>query len=266
MPLIGVRARTIPLLGKEVRRISGLSMMLSYIRFFKLQWVSCQRVGCVGRLGATVWFSTIIIFLFAGLPVSAAEMIIDEYKGGLSPKWEEKSFDGKTEYEVIREGSETCLKATSNASASALYYKIRYDAKEYPVLKWRWKVNGIISKGNALQKKGDDYAARVYVVFPSPAFWRTKTLIYIWANRLPRGKAVPNPYAQNAVMIAVESGPERTGQWVEERRNVLSDYRKHFGQDPPKVGAVAIMTDTDNTGEKAVAWYGPIRVLSDGGE
>jgi len=241
-------------------------MMLSYVRFFKLQWILCQRVGCVGRRGATVWFSTIIIFLLEGLPVSAAEMIIDEYKGGLSPKWEEKSFDGKTEYEVIREGSETCLKATSNASASALYYKIKYDAKEYPVLKWRWKVNGIISKGNALQKKGDDYAVRVYVVFPSPAFWRTKTLIYIWANRLPRGKAVPNPYAQNAVMIAVESGPERTGQWVEERRNVLSDYRKHFGQDPPKVGAVAIMTDTDNTGEKAVAWYGPIRVLSDGGE
>jgi hypothetical protein len=63
-------------------------------------------------------------------------------------------------------------------------------------------------------------------------------------------------------MIAVESGPERTGKWVEEEVNVLEDYRRHFGEDPPRVGAIAIMTDTDNTGERATAWYGPIRILS----
>ena len=63
-------------------------------------------------------------------------------------------------------------------------------------------------------------------------------------------------------MIAVESGPEKTGQWLEEKRNVLEDFRRHFGEDPPKVGAIAIMTDTDNTGEKAIAWYGPISILA----
>jgi len=45
--------------------------------------------------------------------------------------------------------------------------------------------------------------------------------------------------------------------------NLLEDYRKCFGEDPPKAGAVAIMTDTDNTGEQAAAWYGTIRLLSD---
>jgi hypothetical protein len=51
------------------------------------------------------------------------------------------------------------------------------------------------------------------------------------------------------------------GQWLDEKRNLLEDYRKRFGEDPPKAGAVAIMTDTDNTGEQAVAWYGPVRLL-----
>jgi hypothetical protein len=64
-------------------------------------------------------------------------------------------------------------------------------------------------------------------------------------------------------MIAVQSGPAHLGQWLEERRNFLEDYRKCFGEETPKAGAVAIMTDTDNTGEKAIAWYGPIRLLSE---
>ena len=64
-------------------------------------------------------------------------------------------------------------------------------------------------------------------------------------------------------MIAVETGSTRTGRWVVEKRNVLEDYRRVFGLDPPKAGAIAIMTDTDNTGEEAVAYYGPIRILPD---
>ena len=63
------------------------------------------------------------------------------------------------------------------------------------------------------------------------------------------------------MMIAVESGSAQTGRWVVEKRNVLEDYRRVFGTDPPKAGAIAIMTDTDNTGEEAVAYYGPIRIL-----
>jgi hypothetical protein len=49
---------------------------------------------------------------------------------------------------------------------------------------------------------------------------------------------------------------------LEEKRNVFDDFRMHFGKEPPRVGAISIMTDTDNTGEEAVAWYGPIRILS----
>jgi len=64
------------------------------------------------------------------------------------------------------------------------------------------------------------------------------------------------------MMVAVQSGPPHVGEWMEERRNVLEDFRKFFGEDPPTVGAVAIMTDTDNTGEQTIAWYGPISLIS----
>jgi len=205
----------------------------------------------------------IVIFLFISFPIIAfaSEIVIDDYQGGLSPKWEDKSFKGKTTYFVTREDNQLCIKATSHSSASGLYYKIDYDPKEYPILTWRWKIDHIISKGNALTKEGDDYAARIYIVFPSLIFWKTKAINYIWANRLPLGKMVPNPYTSNALMIAVESGSKHAGQWMEERRNIFEDYCRYFGQEPPRAGAIAIMTDTDNTGETATAWYGPIRIL-----
>jgi len=56
----------------------------------------------------------------------------------------------------------------------------------------------------------------------------------------------------------VESGVERVNQWVSEERNVYEDYKKAFGDEPPLISGVAIMTDTDNTGESATAYYGDI--------
>ena len=188
------------------------------------------------------------------------EIVLDDYTKGLSSKWQEKSFQGHTKYRVTREDGRLCIRAASDGSASGLYYKVNYDLKQYPILTWQWKIENILPKGDARYKKGDDYAARVYVVFPSWLFWRTKALNYIWANKLPKGKAVRNAFAKNDVMIAVESGPRMARQWLTETRNVLEDYRKQFGEDPPEVGAIAIMTDTDNTDSSAVAWYGVIRI------
>jgi hypothetical protein len=220
-----------------------------------------QNAGVRKILSACSFF--VCILACSSSFVHGEEILVDDYQNGLSPHWQEKRFKGKTHYTVVREDGFQCIRAVSRTSASALIYKIEYDLRDYPWLAWTWKVADILVKGDATTRAGDDYAARVYVVFPSVAFWRTKTLVYIWANKLPQGKAVPNPFTANAVMVAVESGREKRGQWLLEKRNVLDDYRQYFGEDPPKAGAVAIMTDTDNTGEDATAWYGPIRILSE---
>lgn len=202
-----------------------------------------------------------LFILFSALQVSLTGILLDDYKEGLSPKWEERSLEGKTVYQVTREDAEYCIKATSRASASALYYRIEYDTREYPILKWRWKVSRVLSKGDALKRDGDDYAARVFVVFPSPVSWKGSVLVYVWASKLPKGQAVTNSHNSNFMMVAVESGSGGVGDWKEEQRNVYEDYRKYFGGEPPKAGAIAIMTDTDNTAEQATAWYGPIWIL-----
>ena len=188
------------------------------------------------------------------------EIIIDDFSKGIGPGWSEKSFAGETQYSVIEDEGQPCLRAISNGTASGLYYKIEYDPREYPYIVWKWKVDNIIEKGDATQKSGDDYAARLFVVFPSSFFVSTETLNYIWANKLPKGSCVPSPYTEKDMMVSVQSGPAKTGKWLAESRNIYEDYKKYFGRQPEKVGAIAIMTDTDDTQEKASASYGTIAI------
>jgi len=211
------------------------------------------------RAAALGFLLSIVFAVPAGL--AAGPLLIDDFGTGLSPRWEKKIFKGETVYAPVIDEGRPALKAESRASASALIYRISLDPKMYPRLSWSWKIARTIRKGDERTKGGDDYAARVYVVFPSVLFWRTRAVNYIWANRLPRGDFLPNAYTGNAVMVAVESGDGNAERWVNEERNLVEDYRRAFGEDPPEIGAVAIMTDTDNTGEEAVAWYGAIRFL-----
>lgn len=200
---------------------------------------------------------------------------------GLPRDWKPLTFpkiSRHTTYKVEGESGRFWVKAESDASASALVREAKIDPKVYPVLRWRWKVENIIQKGDETKKEGDDYAARLYVNFfynPKKAsLWeRTQygvwytiygsyppkgAINYIWANRLPRGETIDNAYTSKAKMVAVESGPEKVGQWVREERNIYNDYTALFGEEPPKAIGVAIMTDTDNTQEKAAAYYSDI--------
>jgi hypothetical protein len=81
---------------------------------------------------------------------------------------------------------------------------------------------------------------------------------YIWDNRMPKETIVTSAYTDQSRLIVVESGTENLGRWMEEERNVYEDYRKAFGDEPPLVNGIAIMTDTDNTEDTATAYYGDI--------
>ncbi|MBI5523269.1 MAG: DUF3047 domain-containing protein [Desulfarculus sp.] len=214
---------------------------------------------------AMVWL--LALLMAAAGPAHAAdasEIKVGHFSASDLAGWEEKVFKGHTRYELVQAQGRVVLRAEAQASASALIRTLRLDLRRYPRLRWSWKIEGILPQGDERGKAGDDYAARVYVVFPSALFWRVRAINYIWANRLPQGQHLPNAFSANAVMLAVRSGPEQAGQWLSEERDVLEDYRRLFGGEPPEMGAVAVMTDADNTGGRAVAYYGDISLAARG--
>jgi hypothetical protein len=69
---------------------------------------------------------------------------------------------------------------------------------------------------------------------------------------------LPNLHTSRIKMIVADSGDGNVGQWQERLRNVVEDFKKAFGEEPGRITSVAVMTDTDNTGESALAYYGDI--------
>ena len=138
--------------------------------------------------------------------------------------------------------------------------------------------NFSLKKGNVRLKEGDDYPARLYITFQYDSsklgfFEKAKfegarllygqyppiaAINYIWESTAPVGTSILNPYTDRVMMIVVESGTTKLNQWVNEERNLYEDFKRAFGHDPPMISGVAIMTDTDNTGESAIAYYGDI--------
>lgn len=194
------------------------------------------------------------------LPVAVAAADLPAVRFGFDDlaAWQEKSFKGHTTYARVEEGDGTVLQATARGTASGLYHQVSVSAAEYPWLHWSWKIRQTLAAEEPRRREGDDFAARVYVIFPGRFFWQTRALVYVWSDKLPAGTVIPSAYTPNAVIIAVESGNRHAGAWRQERRNYVADYRACFHTSPPAPTAVAVMTDTDNTGSEATAWYGEI--------
>jgi len=205
-----------------------------------------------------------IFVLLASLSMSLVaephNTIIGEFStGNLSP-WESKSFDGETLYTLIEQGGQKVLKAESNASASGMFREIRIDLEKTPYLNWSWLIENSLGGINEQSKDGDDFPARVYVVVSGGVlFWRTKAINYVWSNNRVKESTWPNPFAgKNAMMMAIRTPADKPGTWLKEKRNVRTDLKNLFGKDIRYIDAVAVMTDTDNSGKHAQALYGDI--------
>ena len=168
-----------------------------------------------------------------------------------------------TRFDVVLASGERVLRATSHASASALYRLLDVETRTAIELSWRWKVaSSLVGNRNERSKDGDDYAARVLVTFGSRSFSRsTKILCYVWAASEPVGAAFPSPRSDNVATIVLESGNEMSGEWIPERRDLLEDFRMAFGQPPKRPpGAIAVIVDTDDTGSSSIAWFDDLHI------
>jgi len=183
-------------------------------------------------------------------------------------------------YTIENDGGESILRAESNASASAIVYRKDFHVYDYPKVRWRWKINNIYKNVDPEAKSGDDYPIRIYIIFqynPDEAgpleglqysiakrrygeYPPHSTLNYVWANKAGQKDAITSPYTDRAKLIALEKGDKKAGTWLTEEVNVLSDYRKVFGKDPPGVASLAIMNDSDNSGQSSVSYVDFIEV------
>lgn len=201
--------------------------------------------------------------------------------GNSNSVWELAPFgrkDPTTYTSGKKENGDPIIQASSEKSISGVQVDLSADPNEFPIIEWEWMVESVLESGDVTEKDGDDYAARIYITFDYPVsdlgfgdkikyrFYKTFTsfdvptraLNYVWANKAEVGSIHPNPYTDWVQVVAVESGNEKAGNWQIEQRNIVEDYRAAFGEEPPAITGIQIMTDSDNTEESAKAAYGKI--------
>ena len=227
------------------------------------------------NLSVVSLFLLVLIFFSAGTAAGEKHVLFREDFHSLE-NWKPLYFPKikkHTTYTIVKKGNEHYLRAESNASASALTYKEKFNVYDYPGIRWRWKVDNTYVKGNPVMKSGDDYPVRVYVVFDYDSekagfFERLKnslieklygelphsSLNYVWSSKALKQNIVTSPYTDRVKIILLEKGGENIGTWRDEEINIIEDYRKAFGEPPPAVASLAIMNDSDNTGESSVSF------------
>ncbi|OGW51526.1 MAG: hypothetical protein A2Z50_07765 [Nitrospirae bacterium RBG_19FT_COMBO_42_15] len=206
-------------------------------------------------------FSLLIVAIVSSPSYAAITADFTQEKNSNIPKgWELKEWKGKGEIIFENEDGIPFIHLKSSKNSFALHKELNFNIKEYPVITWRWKVSSLPDGADVRNRKTDDQAAQIYIVFPKfPAMINSRVVGYIWETSAPAGSVITSTKYSYTKYIVLRSGKERLGEWLEEKRNVYADYKMLFNEEPPLVGKVSVMIDTDNTKSSAESFFSAIR-------
>jgi len=187
-----------------------------------------------------------------------------------------------TKFSVVDLGGAHVLKVEANDSYGNLVHDLHVNVTPQAVLSWRWRVDKLVDDADLKVRSGDDSPAKLCVFFAFDTAnlslgERTRlsmassvsgqdvpgeTLCYVWDNKLPADTAIVNAFTKRIRMIVLDSGPAKLGQWTSQRRNLVTDYQRMFGDESggkvPEVVGVAVSADADNTHGHALSYFGDV--------
>lgn len=190
-----------------------------------------------------------------------------------------------TRFSIVELGGAHVLKVESDESYGNLVQAMHVQLGERGTLAWRWRVDKLIEEADIKTRGGDDSAAKLCVFFAFDAAKlslgeRTKlaiahsttgqdvpteTLCYVWDNKQPIETGLPNAFTKRIRFIVVQSGNSKLAQWITQRRNLVADYQRMFGDESegkvPEVVGVAVSADADNTHGHGLAYFGDISLM-----
>lgn len=205
----------------------------------------------------------LLLALAARAPAAEQCLTIDDFSRGkigeLPPDWKLRKDSGKGVYSIREQNGLRFLRAASHGLGVQAAKSYEWDLNAYPILAWAWRPIEFPADSDERKSKTNDSALAVYAVFPH-TMGSLKAVKYIWSAVVPVGTPLSSNMGLTQVRV-LKSGAPGKGEWVEERVNVLEDYRKHFEtSDVPKPSGIAVLTDSDDTKSSARGDYANFRV------
>jgi hypothetical protein len=208
------------------------------------------------------------VFTVVATAWAADRVVVEEWRSyapgtrGIPGDWKEQSW-GKPVYdlEIVSDNGRPVLRLRSNGESSTINRDLKgsVDLNETPILEWSWKVETFPAGGNACRKATDDQSAQVYVAWVrAPESLRSRIIGYVWDSTAPAGTICKSEKTGTVTYVVVRSGDAGLGNWITERRNVVEDFRKIYGETPDKPSVLSLAIDSDDTRSSAESFIGPI--------
>jgi hypothetical protein len=206
--------------------------------------------------------------LLAAVAWAADQVVVEDWKShavgatGIPRGWQGQKW-GSPKYDLAvadNDGHRVLhLKSRDEGSTVSKDVKKKVNLKETPILEWSWKAVALPKGGDSRQKATDDQAVQLYVAWPRfPEAVRSRIIGYVWDTTAPVGTIVKSEKTSTITYIVLRSGAADLGKWVTERRNVVEDFKKIYGEEPEGPGAISVAIDSNDTGSTAESYIGPI--------
>ena len=206
-----------------------------------------------------IFFKLISIFLISISSVVANEVIVFEFtEEELSELTVRKVRGAKNEtnYTVGKNENGNFLKAVADNAASGLGKEVKIDLNKTPFINITWKIEKDLSGIKEDTKKGHDFAARVFAVKKTGATpLSNRAVNYVFSSNNDVGQSWPSPYTKKSIDNVMATTKTNLNEWVTVKSNVKEDFKKFHDLDLDELDGLAIMSDTDNSKMKAVAYY-----------
>ena len=167
-----------------------------------------------------------------------------------------RGADNKTIYTIGSNEKGNYYKAIADNAASGLGKEIKIDLNKTPIINITWKIEKDLPGIKESTKKGHDFAARVFAVKKTGATpLSNRAINYVFSSNSEIGFNSPSPYTKKSIDNVLATTKDNLNKWITVKANVKEDFKRFHDLDVNELDGLAIMSDTDNSKMKAVAYY-----------
>jgi hypothetical protein len=209
-----------------------------------------------------------LVLLLVAAAAWAADVLIEDWSKapvgtkGIPPGWEGQKWGSPAyDFQVVEQEGKRAIHLRSEDEGSTITKNVKgkVHLKQTPILEWSWKAVVLPNGGDARTKELDDQAVQVFVSWERfPQTVRSRVIGYVWDTTAPVGTIVKSQKTQTVTYVVLRSGTAELGKWISERRNVVEDFKKIYGDAPDDLAGVSIAIDSNDTKSKAESYVGTI--------
>jgi|GEM_PF-3135779 len=183
----------------------------------------------------------------------------------IAENWEMRNFVGSTIYENVNVDGVPAIRGRGDNSSSGLIQRVELDPVQEPNATWQWRVEQLQPSADIRVTEKEDFGAVIFFLFGELdlLYQGVRSLGYVWTNEsVAADRVVHSSRRPDQIRyLVLQSGDNNIGKWVEEKRNLLDDFRRVYDSEPPtEVSAISIFVDNDQTGEAVESLFGCLYV------